>query len=98
MADFMVFMRPAKSVQNGAGFSGKTGTNWACRKGIERPQCHTESSWQERRSRPCQKEKSRLSRVPGHEEGESQDGRELHLGEREGDQSESMERKGWTRP
>ena len=25
--------RPAKSVQNGAGFSGKTGTNWACRKG-----------------------------------------------------------------
>ena len=33
MADFMVLPRPAKSVQNGAGFSGKTGTNWACRKG-----------------------------------------------------------------
>ena len=31
-------------------------------------QCHRESSWQERRSRPCQKEKeqSRLSRVPDH--------------------------------
>ena len=35
----------------------------------EWPQCHRESSWQERRSRPCQKEKeqSRLSRVPDHE-------------------------------
>ena len=33
MADFMVLPRPAKSVQNGAGFSGKTGTNWPCRKG-----------------------------------------------------------------
>ena len=33
MADFMMLPRPAKSVQNGAGFSGKTGTYWACRKG-----------------------------------------------------------------
>ena len=33
MADFMVLPRPATSVQNGAGFSGKTGTYWACRKG-----------------------------------------------------------------
>ena len=33
MADFMVLPRPAKSVQNGAGFSRKTGTNWACGKG-----------------------------------------------------------------
>ena len=33
MADFMVLPRPAKSVQNGAGFSRKTGTYWACRKG-----------------------------------------------------------------
>ena len=32
MADLLVLPRPAKSVQNGAGFSGKTGTNWACRK------------------------------------------------------------------
>ena len=49
----------------------------------EWPQCHRESSWQERRSRPCQmeKEQSRLSRVPDHEGGESQDGREPHLGE-----------------
>ena len=28
--------------------------------------------------------------------GVSQGGRELHLGEKEGDQSESMEWKGWT--
>ena len=41
----------------------------------EWPQCHRESSWQERRSRPCRKEKeqSRLSKVPDHEGGESQD-------------------------
>ena len=33
MAGLLVLPRPAKSVQNGAGFSGKTSTNWACRKG-----------------------------------------------------------------
>ena len=44
------------------------------------------------KSRPCQKEKeqSRLSRVPDHE------GERVKVGEREGDQNESMERKGWT--
>ena len=66
----------------------------------EWPQYHRESSWQERRSRPYQKEKeqSRLSRVPGHWARESQEGREPNLGEKEGDQSESIERKGWTPP
>ena len=53
----------------------------------EWPLCHRESSWQVRRSRPCRKvkEQSRLSRVPDHVWGESQDGREPHLGEKEGD-------------
>ena len=53
-------------------------------------QCHRESSWQERRSRPCQKEKeqSRLSKAPDHEGGESQGGREPHLGERGGSERE----------
>ena len=43
----------------------------------------------------CQKEKkqSRLSRVPDHYLGKSKDEREPHLGEREGDQGGSMERK-----
>ena len=61
----------------------------------EWPQCHRESSWQVRQSRFCQKEKeqSRQSRVPDHEGGESQGGRESHLGEKEVDQSESMKRK-----
>ena len=62
----------------------------------EGPQYHRESSWQERRSCPCQKEKeqSRLSKAPDHEEGESQGGREPHLAkagskeEREGKQEE----------
>ena len=63
----------------------------------EWPQCHRESSWQEHRSRLCQKEKeqSRLSKAPDHEEGESQGGREPHFGEKEGNQSESMDRKEW---
>ena len=64
----------------------------------EWPQCHRESRWQGRQSRLCLKEKeqSRLSRVPDYEGGESPGDREPHLGEREEDQSESMERKGWT--
>ena len=66
----------------------------------EWPQCHRESSWQERRGRPYQKEKeqTRLSKAPDHEGGESQGEREPHLGKKEGDQSESMEWKGWTPP
>ena len=56
----------------------------------EWPQCHRESSWQERWSRLCQKEKeqSRLSEEPDHEGGESQGGREPHLGKREGEHGE----------
>ena len=44
-----------------------------------------ESSWQVRRSRPCQKEnkQSRLSRAPDRKVGKSQGEREPHLGERE---------------
>ena len=98
MADFMVLPRPAKSVQNGAGFSGKTGTNWACRKGKSGLKAteravgkYAGAAFTKRK-----KEQSRLSIVPDHEGGESQGGREPHLGESEGDQSESMERKGWT--
>ena len=70
MADFMVLPRPAKTVQNGAGFSGENLSILGLPKRKEWPQCHRESSWQERQSRPCQKEKeqSRLSRVPDDEE------------------------------
>ena len=100
MADLLVLPRPAKRVQNGAGFSGKNLSILGLPKRKEWPQRHGESSWQERRSRSCQKEKeqSRLSRESDHEGGESQDGPEPHLGEKEGDQSESMEWKGWTPP
>ena len=59
----------------------------------EWPQCHRESSWQVCRSRFCQEEKeqSRLSRVPDHDRGESQDGREPHLGESEEDGEERVD-------
>ena len=50
----------------------------------EWPQCHRESSWQVRQSRPFRKEKeqSRLSRAPDRKGGESQGERVSHLGER----------------
>ena len=57
-------------------------------------QCHRENSWQVRQRE--EKKQSCQSRAPDHERGESQGERELHLGQKEGDQSESMERKGWT--
>ena len=60
------------------------------------PQCHRVSSWQERQSHSCQKEKILLSKVPNYEGRESQDGREPHLGKRKEDQSETMRRRGWT--
>ena len=66
----------------------------------EWPQCHRESSWQVRRSRPCQEEKEQsfLSRVPNHEGGKSQGGRELHLGEREGIKEKAWRGKGGLAP
>ena len=62
----------------------------------EWPQCHRESSWQERRSRLCQKEKeqSPLSRVPDHEEGESQDGQEPPLARKRGIRARAWSKKG----
>ena len=33
MADLLVLPRPARSVQNNAGFSGETSTYWACQEG-----------------------------------------------------------------
>ena len=45
---------------------------------------------------PKGKKQSRLSRVPDREGKESQGERDLHLDEKEGDQSESMREKGWT--
>ena len=64
----------------------------------ERSQCHRESSWNVRQSRFCQKEKeqSRQYKVPDREGGVNQSERQPHPGERAGDQSENMERKGWT--
>ena len=69
MAELMVLPRPAKSVQNGAGFNGNLEHTQPAEKN-EWPQCHRESSWQERQSRLCLKgkEQSRLSRAPDHKE------------------------------
>ena len=45
---------------------------------------------------PKGKGKNRQSKLPDREEGECQDERAPHLGEKEGDQCESMERREWT--
>ena len=59
----------------------------------EWPQCHRESSWQERRSRSCQKEKeqSRLSRVPDHEGERVEMGESRTLARVEGSEQEHGE-------
>ena len=93
MADWLVLPRLAKSLQNGAGFSGKNMKILGLPKRRKWPQCYRESSWQVRQSRLCQKEKSRLFRAPDREMGESKGEGEPHLGEREGNQSESIKRK-----
>ena len=54
----------------------------------EWPRCHRESSWQERRSRPCQKEQSRLSKTPDHEGRESRWARAASWRERGGSERE----------
>ena len=61
----------------------------------EWPQCHSESSWQERHSRLFQKEKEQsfLSKALNRMVGENQGEREAHLGEKEEEQGGSMERK-----
>ena len=57
MADMLVLLRPPKSLQNGAGFRGKNLSILGLPKRIEWPQYYKDSSWQERLSRSCQKEK-----------------------------------------
>ena len=70
MADLMVLPRPAKSLQNGTGFSGKVEQTGPTEK-KRWPQCLRESSWQVRQSRLCQKgkEQNRLSTAPDRKEG-----------------------------
>ena len=45
---------------------------------------------------PKRKGTSHLSRAPDHERGENLGEQELHLGEKEQDKSENLERKRWT--
>ena len=98
MADLLVLPRPAKSVQNGAGFSGETGTYWACRKeksGLSA----TEKAVGKNAGSALAKRKRNRAVSPEHQimrGRESQGGREPHLGESKEDQSGSMKRKEWT--
>ena len=99
MADFMVLPRPAKSVQNGAGFSGKTGTNWACRKGKSGLSA-TERAVGKNAGAALAKRKRNRAVCP---EYQIMRGERVKMGEsrtlaREGDQSKSMEWEGWTPP
>ena len=54
----------------------------------EWPQCHRESSWQERQSCHCQKEQTCLSRVPGHKGGRVKVGKSRTLARKNGSELE----------
>ena len=98
MADLLVRPRPAESLQNGAGFCGKTYAYWACRKG--------KSGFKATKSAVCKdaraafaKSKRNRAICPNHQIvrwGESKDEQEPHLDEIGGDLSESMVGRDWT--
>ena len=94
MADLLVLPRPPNSVQNGAGFSGKTGANWACRKG-KSGLSSTERAVGKNAGAALAERKRNRAVCP---EYQIMRGERVKMGEKEGDQSESMERKGWNRP
>ena len=89
MADFMVLPRPAKSMQNDAGFSGKTS-----RKGKSGLSA-TERAVGKNAGAALAKKKRNRAVCP---EYQIMRGERVKVGESEGDQSESMEWKGWTPP
>ena len=99
MADLLVLLKSAKSVQNGAGFSGKTGAYWACR--IEKRGLRaTERAVGKDAGAALAKRKRNRAVCP---EYQIMKGEKVKVGAsrtlaREGDQSESMDWKGWTPP
>ena len=95
MADLLVLRRAANSVHNGAGFSGKTRTYWACRKGKSGLSATERAVGKYARAAFAKKKRNRAV-SPEYQivRGESQGEREPHLEEREGDQSESKRKKG----
>ena len=92
MTDLLVLPRPAKSVQNGAGFSRKTGTYWACRKGKSGLNA-TERAVGKNAGAALAKSKRNRAVCP---EYQIMRGERVKMGESEGDQSRSMEWKEWT--
>ena len=98
VADFMVLPRLGKSVQNGAGFSGKTGTYWACRKGKSGLSA-TKRAVGKNAGAALTKRKRNRAVCPKRQimRGERVKMSESRILAREGgDQSESIEWKGWT--
>ena len=92
MADLLVLPRPAKSLQNGAGFSLETCKHWACQ--YQRFASTPLSELLARTPEPYflkEKGVSGLSKSRGREFGESWDGQEQYLGEKEEGQSEGIE-------
>ena len=95
VAGLLVLPRPAKSVQNGAGFSGKTGTYWACRKGKSGLSA-TERTIGKYAGAALAKRKRNRAVCPEYQIMREE---RVKVGEsrtlaREGDQSESMEKGG----
>ena len=76
MADLLVLPRPAKSVQNGADFSGKTRAYWACRKGKSGLSATERTVGKNAGAFFTKMEHSRLSKAPDDEGRQTQGGRE----------------------
>ena len=92
MVDLLVLQRPAKKLQNGAGFSRETCAYWACRKGKSGLSA-TERAVGKYAGAPFAKKKKQscLSRAPDRK----WEGVKVSKLER-GDQSRSIKRKEWT--
>ena len=89
MTVLLVLPRPAKSLQASAEKLEYTGP-------VQKERVATEVAVGKNAGAALAKRKR--NRAPDHKGGESQGGREPHLGKKEEDQSESMERKRWTPP
>ena len=98
MADPLALPRPAKSVLNGAGFSGKTRAHRASRKGKSGPSATERAAGKNAGAALTKRERNRAV-CPKHQtmRGERvKVGESRTLAQKRGDQSENMEWKGWT--
>ena len=94
ITNLLMLPRPAKRLHNGTGFRRKKLEQTGPAEKERAASVPQREQLARMPEPPLQKEKeqSRLSRAPDHEGGESQGGREWHLGEIERHQNKSIDR------